>query len=80
MMEELTTCGGALYQVDAVQGIISNFGEAFTYLNSSGSVAISRAVLLEFRKISGDTVVWDRSEVAWRLRHDGEAVGSRQTD
>ena len=64
---------GLLHQCDVVYEIRDVFGEEFTYLNLNGNLAIDRRVLGEFRKLTEDTIVWDRSECFWRGRtkHDG---------
>jgi hypothetical protein len=51
-----------LYQEEAVYEIHEKFGEDFTYDNDNGNLAIRRDVLAAFRRLSGDGVVWDRSE------------------
>lgn len=61
-----------LYQDQTVYKIRDLFGEAFTYLNANGNLAIGKDVLREFRKLTDDVVVWERGARAWRLRgpHD----------
>jgi len=61
---------GELYQWDAVSSIIEIFGEEFSYVNDNGNDAISPKVLAAFRKLSGNKVVWERSERLWRERTD----------
>jgi hypothetical protein len=63
---------GALYQESAVSDIEDRFGERFVYDNENGNRAISREVLSAFRKLTGATVVWDRTERYWRLRESGD--------
>jgi hypothetical protein len=62
-----------LYQNEAADEIQDRFGDDFTYENDNGNLAISRSVLKAFRALTEETVVWDRSERAWRRResHDG---------
>jgi hypothetical protein len=67
-----------LYQADAVEEIGKRFGTEFTYLNDSGNPAIDRRVLRAFKKISGDAVVWERWDFAWRKREAGDAPGRKQ--
>ncbi len=52
-----------LDQQDAVLGIQKEFGDdsEFLYENANGNLAIDRRVLAEFRKLSKDTVVWEKS-------------------
>jgi len=57
-----------LYQDEVVLHIQLHFGQEHIYFNEAGNEAISKKVLAEFRKLSGDRVVWSRSERYWRLR------------
>lgn len=65
MLGQLTQ-DGTLYQEQAVWDIQQKFGDEHVYEN--GNMAISRAVLAEFRKLTKDTVVWSRGERFWRFR------------
>ena len=56
------------------------FGEEFTYMNENGNRAIDKKVLREFRKLTADTVVWERGERRRRLREDYDEPGKRQAD
>jgi uncharacterized protein DUF6953 len=67
-----------LYQADAVSEIAGKFGPEFTYLNENGKPAIDRRVLKAFRKLSGDTVVWERWDFCWRKRNQTDAPGRKQ--
>jgi hypothetical protein len=67
-----------LYQNVAVYGIIEQFGEDFAYHNDTGNPAIARNILAAFRRLTGDTVVWDRSERCWRFREGYDEPGRRQ--
>ncbi len=67
-----------LYQADAVNSIDREFGAEFTYLNENGNPAIDRRVLRAFRKLTGDTVVWDRWDFCWRKRTERDAPGRLQ--
>jgi hypothetical protein len=69
-----------LYQENVVSHLQSHFGDDFTYINSSGNIAIDRRVLSAFRKLTEDTAVWDRGERMWRLREEYDTPGSRQAD
>ena len=51
-----------LYQETAVYDIADKFGEEFIYYNANGNAAISKDVLADFRRLTGDSVVWVRSE------------------
>jgi uncharacterized protein DUF6953 len=74
MLEELQRVE-FLYQDTVVEQIASTFGDEFTYINDNGNMAIRKDVLASFRKLCGDTVVWERGERMWRRRqdHDGPA-------
>lgn len=69
---------GLLYQLDAVEEIIRKFGPEFTYLNDNGSQAIDKRVLRAFKRISADTVVWDRRLIGWRTREPDDQPGRWQ--
>jgi uncharacterized protein DUF6953 len=69
-----------LDQEDAAYGIEEKFGAGFVYLNDNGNPAIDRRVLTEFRKLSGDGVVWSRSERMWRLRDPYDDPSTRLVD
>lgn len=66
-----------LYQETAVYQIRSKFGAQFTYNNASGNLAIGKDVLKVFRKLTEDTVIWERGTRAWRKRvaHDKPSRG-----
>jgi hypothetical protein len=69
---------GRLYQADAVRDIAGKFGDEFTYLNDNGNPAIDKRILRAFKKISGDTVVWERWDFCWRKRETGDAASRKQ--
>lgn len=69
---------GSLYQTNAVDGIAKTFGDEFTYLNDNGNPAIDKRILRAFRKITGDTVVWERWDFCWRKREAGDAPSRKQ--
>jgi hypothetical protein len=64
---------GFLYQAVVVHEIALKFGDEFTYINANGNTSVRKDVLSAFRKLSGNAVVWERSERMWRKRqpHDG---------
>lgn len=76
MLEELTATG-YLAQYYAVTEIEARFGSAFVYLNDSGKPAISRKVLTAFRRITEESVVWDRGDKSWHLRGPGDPATGR---
>jgi hypothetical protein len=74
-MLERIHADGDLNQADAVEHIRVSFGEEYVYLNEGGNAAIVRPVLDVFRRLSKDAVVWDRSELCWRLRISTDGPG-----
>ena len=71
---------GLLYQNDAAYNIEQKFGGNFVYTNDNGNLAISRDVLAVFRKLTEDSVVWERGERLWRKREDYDEKGKRRVD
>ena len=69
-----------LYPEAVVLDIRSEFGEEFVYTNENGNLAIDRQVLKGFRAITGDDVVWDRTEFMWRKRESHDEPGKRMVD
>ena len=67
-----------LYQEEVVYEISEKFGEEFTYINENGNDAIDRAVLKEFRKLTSDSVIWERGERMWRFREEYDEEGRSQ--
>lgn len=65
---------------DAVAGIERHFGAAFLHAGAARREAIHEDVLAEFRKLTADTVVWDRSEHAWRPRDAADDPTRRAAD
>ncbi len=69
-----------LYQEAVVNDIESKFGQEFVHTNENGNLAIRRQVIKEFRAITGDDVVWDRTEFMWRKRESHDKPGRRMVD
>lgn len=67
-----------LYQIDAVNYIAEKFGEIFIYENQNGNPAISKEILKEFRKISGNDIIWERYSRSWRRRTSEDSPGRQQ--
>ena len=67
-----------LHQETVVFDIRKKFGDGFVYTNENGNLAIARAVLTAFRKLTNETVIWDRSERLWRFREDYDLPGRQQ--
>lgn len=68
-----------LYQQDVVFAIETKFGEPFFYINEAGNPAIDKKVLSAFKKMTGDTVVWERAERMWRMREEYDSNGRQQS-
>ena len=64
-----------LYQQSVVYDIEQKFGSEFVYYNERGNPAISRDVLKEFRKLTEETVVWERGQRVWRFRESYDSPG-----
>lgn len=69
---------GELTQNNAYYMINKQFGSGFTTVTNSGSPSIKGSVLTAFKKISEDTVVWERGEKKWRKREFYDAPGRDQ--
>ena len=72
-----------LYQQKTALHIQEMFGEEFTTLDANGDLGISRKVLYQFKKLSGDTIVWvavqgDWTAGFWRKRLTQDNEGRRQ--
>ena len=78
MFQELQRVG-FLYQETVVYDIASRFGEEFTQINTNGNIAIGKEVLLAFRELSGNSVVWERGERMWRKRQSHDEPGRGNT-
>ncbi|MBY4589406.1 DUF6953 family protein [Rhizobium redzepovicii] len=71
-MVEQMSGKGYLYQEVIVYQIIKVWGKEWTYRNNNGNPAISKDVLKEFRKLTEETVVWERGERAWRPKRPND--------
>lgn len=78
MLEELHRVK-YLYQQDAVFSIETRFGDKFFYINEAGNPAIDKKVLAAFKKITANSVVWERGERVWRMREDYDSQGRQQS-
>ena len=67
-----------LEQQQAAWDIKRKFGKGFVYDNAHGNPAISKDVLKEFRAVSDESVVWSRTERAWRKRRKFDKPGREQ--
>lgn len=66
--------GHWLYQETIVYKMKSRWGADYVYTNSNGNPAISKEVLKEFRKLTEETLVWERGSRAWRRRKPHETT------
>jgi hypothetical protein len=69
---------GVIHQDAVASEIERMFGEEFTPINENGNLSIRKDVLAAFRKISEDSVVWERGERFWRIRAPYDEPGRRQ--
>jgi hypothetical protein len=66
---------GLLFQREAAESILARFGEQFTYRNDNGNLAIIEAVLVQFRKLTSNEAIWEKSYFHWRRRRAGDPAG-----
>ena len=69
-----------LHQETAVLQTTREFGDPFAYINEKGNWTLAKNVLREFLKLTEGSVVWDRSERAWRKLGDNESYSGRQVE
>ncbi len=69
---------GELTQNNAFYEINKQFGTGFTTIANNGSPTIKGSVLTAFKKISEDTIVWERGEKKWRKREFYDTPGRDQ--
>lgn len=77
MLQELARVD-YLYQNIVVYEIASKFGDSFTPINSNGNLSIRKDVLAQFKKLTGDNVIWERGERLWRRRQSHDEPGRIQ--
>lgn len=68
---------GRLIQNTAARRIRASFGDTYVYRNKNHNWAIQQPILDEFRRITGNAVVWSRSTQLWRLRRPTDPAGTR---
>ena len=79
MLDSVNAKPGEMFlQADAVEAIERRFGPEFVYENENGNPAIDTRVLRKFRKLSEDSVIWDRWEFGWRRRQPNDGPGRKQ--
>jgi hypothetical protein len=64
MLKEVKSAG-ILYQEEAVQHILTNFGEEYIYVNDNGNQSLSKDVKKIFKKLHGGKAAWDRDGFFW---------------
>lgn len=64
-----------LYQEDVVDHLVKLDNEQFLKENAEGNLVLSIPVITQFRKVSGDTVVWVKPERYWRYRVNEDEPG-----
>jgi hypothetical protein len=69
---------GMVEQESLAADIESRFGKEYVPVNDNGNLSIRRDVLKTFRQISEESVVWDRTEKAWRKREAHDSPGRLQ--
>ena len=67
-----------LYQEVAGYKIKNLFGDNFVYKNANGNLSIDKNVLAKFKKLTGDEVIWERGDKAWRKRTSYDKPGRQQ--
>lgn len=77
MFDELSR-EGFLGQATAAVEIAHRFGQQFVYENARGRPAIAHDVLVAFKALSGDVVVWCRRGRFWRPRRPEDSPGRLQ--
>ena len=78
MVEEFEKRGGVLEQDYGATEIETRFGVDFVYDIATFTGGIDRRVLAAFRRLTGNAVVWSRSERHWRRRRPGDKPGRLQ--
>jgi hypothetical protein len=67
-----------LYQDELATRLHRMHGGTVTYTNDNGNLAISKGVLKAFRKLSEDSIIWERGDRCWRLRELRDEPGRQQ--
>lgn len=64
MVKEIRSTG-TLYQADAIEYVMTQFGEQFVFVNENGNTSLSKEVKKAFRKLHGGKIAWDRDGFFW---------------
>ena len=78
MLREMEKHNGVLYQDDAASQIADRFGEGFVSENDRGNACIDKHVLVAFRELTMDSVVWEHTDRLWRRRESGDLQTRQQ--
>ncbi|MEP0872099.1 hypothetical protein NDA01_19980 [Trichocoleus desertorum AS-A10] len=68
---------GRLTQSIAAHRIRVLFGDSHVYRNKNRNWAIQKPILDDFRRLTGNGVVWSRSNQSWRSRRPTDPLGTR---
>lgn len=64
MLNEVQSAG-ILHQTAAIEYIVSNYGEAFIYVNENGNKSIAKEVKKAFKKLHNGRAAWERDGFFW---------------
>ncbi len=68
-----------LFRENVVRDIEVKYGKQFTYVSQNGDPAIRRDILFEFRKLAGNSAVWMREDLCWRVRKRSDSLARNRT-
>ena len=64
MLNEVQSAG-ILHQTAVIEYIVSNYGEAFIYVNENGNKSIAKEVKKAFKKLHNGRAAWERDGFFW---------------
>lgn len=64
-----------LYQQDVVDYLVKAGNEQYLKENADGNLVLSVSTINQFRKVSGNDVVWVKPEKYWRFRVSEDEEG-----
>jgi hypothetical protein len=65
---------------DVITRLQLSENDKFLHKNAKGVLSIDKEVLDEFRRLTGDTVIWDEKEKYWRKNEIGKGRPKNATD
>jgi hypothetical protein len=74
-MRDEVNSRGRLYQEHAAAHVGVMFGDEFVCENENGNWVLAPRVRDAFRKLTRESVVWDRGEKCWRARRSAGEAG-----